>query len=409
MFNFFRMGRIFVGMIGGGTVGGGVYQALCNNGGLITSRTGVEIILKQIAVKAFNEPRPVSIPESLMTTDWHNIINDPEIQIVVELMGGTGLAKEIILEALSRGKSVVTANKALLAAYGEEIFSAAEKNQVGLYYEASVAGGIPILRSIKEAFVCNRFLRICGIVNGTCNYILTQMNENQSDFETVLKEAQTKGYAEANASLDVDGHDAHHKITLLASLALNSWIKPDSIYIEGIRSVTLADLELSNKLGYSLKLLGSIENRGQDKSSAKIQASVSPTLIPLNHVLAKVNGVFNAVSVLGAINTSLKTPHRLPPMWLGAKVDLVAIKDITSRFYLRISGTSETAKDFQAILNKNNICVEQSKNLNSEGTIHFSVITQTLSRAKISLLLQEINKLSGLLNKPVAYPVEDFN
>src|SRR6266853_1932965 len=239
--------QVNLGMIGGGTVGSGVYHALQLNGGLIACRIGVSVKIRKIAVKAFDEPRPYPIPESLMTTDWQAVVNDPEVKIVVELVGGTNLAKTIILSALKLGKPVVTANKALLSAHGEELFAAAQQYGANLYYEASVCGGIPIIKVLREGFVGNRITALYGIVNGTCNYILTRMKLEGADFDAVLKEAQAEGYAEDEPSLDIDGHDALPRIGILASLAHGFWVNPSRIYVEGIRNITALDIKFAEQ------------------------------------------------------------------------------------------------------------------------------------------------------------------
>ena len=195
------MRQVNLGMLGGGTVGSGVYHALQQNGRLLSSRIGVPVQVRKIAVKVFDEPRPYPIPQSLMTTDWQGVVNDPEVHVVAELVGGTTLAKTMVLAALKLGKPVITANKALLSAHGEELFEAARANRTNLYYEASVCGGIPIIKSLREGFVGNRILALYGIVNGTCNYILTRMKLEGADFDSVLKDAQAQGYAEAEPSL----------------------------------------------------------------------------------------------------------------------------------------------------------------------------------------------------------------
>src|SRR5438045_2231582 len=211
------MQQVNLGMIGGGTVGSGVFHALQLNGDLMAARLGVKVAFRKIAVKAFDEPRPYPIAQSLMTTDWKEVVDDPQISIVIELVGGTGIAKTMVLAALERGKTVVTANKALLSAHGPELFAAAAKHGVNLYYEASVCGGIPIIKSLREGFVANRFPAIYGIVNGTCNYILTRMKQEGAEFGSVLADAQKQGYAETPPDLDIDGFDAQHKIGILAS------------------------------------------------------------------------------------------------------------------------------------------------------------------------------------------------
>ena len=201
------MRQVNLGMIGGGTVGSGVFHHLRNNGPLLESRLGIKISVAKVAVKAFDEPRPYPIAPALMTTDWASVVNDPKVDIIIELVGGINLAKTMILAALKLGKPVITANKALISAHGEELFAAARQYKANLYYEASVAGGIPIIKTLREGFVGNRITNIYGIVNGTCNYILTRMKLEKSDFEPTLHEAQRLGYAEADPSLDIDGFD----------------------------------------------------------------------------------------------------------------------------------------------------------------------------------------------------------
>ncbi|MBM3854115.1 MAG: homoserine dehydrogenase [Verrucomicrobia bacterium] len=296
-------------MLGGGTVGSGVYHALQRNAQLMASRLGVEVDLRKIAVKAFDEPRPYEIPRERMTLDWQEVVRDPRVQVVIELVGGTTIARTMALTALGLGKPVVTANKALLAAHGPELFASASRHGANLYYEASVAGGIPIIKVVRESLVGNRFERIFGIVNGTCNYILTRMKREGADFADVLKDAQRLGYAEAEPSLDVDGHDAAHKIGILASLAHGFWIKQSDIHVEGIRAITKLDIQFAGQLGYTIKLLGIVKQgapaasgrRGQAPNGSRVQVSVYPALVPNSHVLAGINDVYNAVFVRGDV------------------------------------------------------------------------------------------------------------
>jgi homoserine dehydrogenase len=369
------MQTVNLGMIGGGTVGSGVFHALQRNGRLMASRIGVNVQIRKVAVKAFDEPRPYPIPDSLMTTDWQTVVNEPEVHMVSELVGGTNLARTIILAALKLGKPVITANKALLSAHGEELFEAAQQYGTNLYYEASVCGGIPIIKSLREGFVGNRITHLYGIVNGTCNYILTRMKLEGGDFQEILKDAQAQGYAEAEPSLDVDGHDALHKIGILASLAHGFWVNPKHIYVEGIRRITKTDIQFANQLGYTIKLLGIIKldagsgaaPKGKSKSpKSKIQVSVYPTLVPNSHVLASVNHVFNAVFVRGdvvgdtlfygrgagkdatasavlsdladaALDLKFGTKHRVPPFVPHEKDGAVlSIDEVLSRYFVRL-------------------------------------------------------------------------
>ncbi len=299
------MRQLNVAILGGGTVGGGVFKALQRNGSLIAARIGARLRVNHVTVRSKKKRRPVKFPERLVSTNWKQAIQDPKTDIVAELIGGTDTAKAAVELALSLGKPVVTANKALLSEHGEALFALAAENGTSLYYEASVAGGIPIIKVLREGLVGNRFPEIYGILNGTCNYILTRMEAEGSGFDEVLDDAQKKGYAEAEASLDVDGLDAMHKTGLLASLAHGFWVDPDSIHVEGIRKISTLDIEFAKKLGYRVKLLASI--RPQLKTGRKanqqtpIQVSVCPTLIPISHVLASVSGVFNAVYVAGDV------------------------------------------------------------------------------------------------------------
>jgi homoserine dehydrogenase len=371
------MQQVNLGMIGGGTVGSGVFHALQVNGALMASRIGVKACVHKVAVKAFDEPRPYVIPPAVMTTDWQSVVNDPTVDIVIELVGGTTLARTMILAALKRGKPVITANKALLSSHGQELFAAAKEYGTNLYYEASVCGGIPIIKALREGFVGNRITHLYGIVNGTCNYILTRMKLEGAEFSQVLKEAQAQGYAEAEPSLDIDGHDALHKIGILASLAHGFWVSPKEIYVEGIRGITRADIQFADKLGYTIKLLGiikRIETQGSRSETAKhkrpfrsqIQVSVYPTLVPNSHVLANVNHVFNAVFVRGdivgdtlfygrgagkdatasavlsdiadaALDLKFGTKHRVPPFVPHeADSEVLSINDVLSRYFVRL-------------------------------------------------------------------------
>lgn len=288
------MKELGVGIIGFGTVGAGVAQCLLENGDVIARRDGVKLVLKRVADLDITTDRGVKIPDGVLTTNAMEAIE--ECDIIVELVGGTTIAKTFILEALKRGKPVVTANKALLAKFGEELFAEAEKTGADIYYEASVGGGIPIIKSLREGFSGNRINSMYGILNGTCNYILTRMERTGEDFDVVLKDAQKLGYAEANPSLDIDGFDTAHKTAILASLAYGKWFGMDPVYVEGITNVSMNDIRCAASLGYKIKLLAIIK---QDQETEKLEIRVHPTLIPINSMLAGVNDVFNAVRVDG--------------------------------------------------------------------------------------------------------------
>ncbi len=287
---------VHVGVIGFGTVGAGVVETLLTNGALISDRLGIHLNLKKVADLDIESDRGFKVPEGLLTTDAMSVVADPDIQVIVELVGGVGFAKEITLQALSLGKSVVTANKALLAECGEEIYAAVSRHRADLFYEASVGGGIPVIRSLREGLISNHIEAVYGILNGTCNYILTRMEEEGLPFDQVLDEAQKQGYAEADPGLDIDGLDTAHKAAILASLAYGFPVKMEDIKTEGIRAIRRHDIAFARKLGYSIKLLAIIKRRG-----GAVEVSVGPALVPEEHMLSSVKGVFNAVLIQGDI------------------------------------------------------------------------------------------------------------
>ncbi len=291
------MDKIGIGLAGFGTVGSGVYKNIAANRALIAERTGAEFEVRRIVVRDLKKTRDVSAPAELFTTNLDALLDDPEIKIVVELIGGTDAALTFVRRAIDSGKIVVTGNKALLAEHGPELFHLANEARVPIFYEAAVAGGIPIIKAVRESFVGNKFAAIHGILNGTSNYILTEMAGGTRDFPEVLADAQRLGYAEADPAFDVNGWDAAHKTLILAALAYGFWIKPDEIRVEGIEGITAEDNVFASQLGYAIKLLATIKI---DAAEA-IEVRVCPTLIPANHVLASVNGVFNAVWLQGDI------------------------------------------------------------------------------------------------------------
>ena len=248
-------------------------------------------------MRDFQKSRAPEVPREQLTTRWQDLLDDPEIQIVVELMGGKQESLALILGAIERRKIVVTGNKALLAEHGREIFEAATKHNVPVFFEAAVAGGIPIIKAIRDAFVGNHIQSVHGIINGTSNYILTQMSEREISFDAALAEAQAAGYAEADPTLDVNGGDAAHKAIILASLAYGFWVPMGNIFVEGIERLTANDIRFTRKLGYRIKLLGIIKA----DENGEVEVRVHPTLVPERHVLASVNGVFNALAVKGDV------------------------------------------------------------------------------------------------------------
>ena len=434
------MQQVNLGMIGGGTVGSGVFHAWQKNGALMAARLGVKLVFRKIAVKSFAEPRAYPIARELLTTDWQEVVNDPEIHIVIELVGGTGIAKTMVLAALAQGKTVVTANKALLSAHGPELFAAAAKSGANLYYEASVCGGIPIIKSLREGFVANQFPAIYGIVNGTCNYILSRMKAEGAEFSDVLADAQKLGYAETPPDLDIDGHDAQHKIGILASLAHGFWADHHQIHTEGIRDVSKIDMEFAAKLGYTIKLLGIAKQISGKKPG--VQVSVYPTLIPNAHVLASVNGVFNACFVRGdivgdtlfygrgagkdatasavlsdvadaALDLKNGRKVRVAPFVACAKGGRITPMDvIVSRYYLRLSVVDKpgTLAKIAAIFAAAKIGI--SSVIQPEGhegkSVPLILMIHDAPNAAMRQALAKIAKLPVVKNQPVMFRVETF-
>lgn len=356
------MKEVGVGIIGFGTVGAGVAEGLLKGADLITRRCGVTVALKGVADLDIETDRGVEVPKTLLSTDALALVARPDIAVVVELIGGTGIAYTVVKTALEAGKSVVTANKKLLAEKGEELFALARAKGVDLYFGASVGGGIPIIRSLRDGLVANDIRAIYGILNGTCNYILTRMAREGSGFDAVLADAQRLGYAEANPSLDIDGVDTAHKICILASLAHGVSVPLDQVPVTGIRGLDPVDVHYADELGYVIKLLAVCKAHGN-----RLEVRVNPTLVPKDHPLASVNDVFNAVLVDGSMtgdtlyygkgagraatasavisdivsvarHVASGTPREaepLPPLAQSGKA-LLAPEDCTSRFYIRL-------------------------------------------------------------------------
>lgn len=359
---------INIGLLGLGTVGSGVVQVLCENATEISRRLGHDINIVAICDK--NEERVAKLcPQARFIADPFELVKQPEIDIVVELFGGTSIAKDAVLQAIEQGKHIVTANKKLLAEYGNEIFTLAEKKNVAVQFEAAVAGGIPIIKALREGLAANHIHTIAGIINGTSNFILTEMREKGSAFADVLKEAQKLGYAEADPTFDIEGHDAGHKITIMSALAFGTPINFGACYLEGISKLDSRDIKYAEELGYRVKLLGI--TRKTDKG---IELRVHPTLIPESYLLANVNGVMNAVRVhadmvgetlyygagAGSLPTAsavvgdiidisrllnAETQHRVPHLAFQpsqvSEQSFVSIDDINSSYYLRVQATDE--------------------------------------------------------------------
>lgn len=443
------MQQVNVGMIGAGTVGGGVFQAIQRNGDLMASRLGIRLSIAKIAVRNRQKARAAHIPSSLLTTDWEGVIGDPQINLVAEMMGGTTTARTIIAKALAAGKPVVTANKALLSAHGEELFAMAERHRTNLYYEASVAGGIPIIKVLREGLIGNRITRVYGIVNGTCNYILTRMKLEGAEFADVLTDAQRLGYAEAEPSLDIDGCDALHKIGILASLAHGFWVNPKHIYVEGIRSISCLDIQFAGQLGYTIKLLGIVKKLEPAPTTARarsnsvpIQVSVYPALIPNSHVLASVNHVFNAIYVRGdvvgdtlyygrgagpdatasavlsdladaALDLKCASQSRVPPFVPHeCEGTVMPIDAVVSRYYLRLSVIDKpgTLAKIAAILGQAKIGI--SSVIQPEGhageSVPLILMIHDAPNAAMTKALARIRSLAVVKAPPKMVRVENF-
>ena len=288
------MKPIHVGLLGIGTVGGGTFTVLRRNQEEITRRAGRGIIIKMVADKDLGRARKLVGDAAEITDDAFKVVNNPDIDIVIELIGGTKVAKDLILAAIGKGKHVITANKALLATHGNEIFLAAQKEGVMVAFEAAVAGGVPIIKALREGLSANRIEWIAGIINGTSNFILSEMREKGSSFKDVLAEAQRLGYAEADPTFDVEGVDAAHKLTIMAAIAYGIPMQFDKAYTEGISKLTKEDIRYAEELGYRIKLLGITR-----RTPAGIELRVHPTLIPSRRLIANVEGVMNAILVKG--------------------------------------------------------------------------------------------------------------
>jgi len=433
------MQQVHLGIIGGGTVGSGVFEALQRNGTLLASRLGVAVKVHRVAVRDLKKNRAAKIPRTLLTTDWREVVFDPQVELVAELIGGTTVAREAILAALKLGKPVITANKALLSAHGEELFAAAKKYGTNLYYEASVCGGIPIIKSLREGFVGNRINALYGIVNGTCNYILTRMKLEGADFGAVLADAQRLGYAETPPDLDIDGHDAAHKTGILASLAHGFWIKPKKIHVEGIRHVSALDIKFAKELGYTIKLLGTVKKLD---AGCRVQVSVYPTLVPDTHVLASVNGVFNAVFVRGdvvgdslfygrgagkdatasavlsdigdaVLDLKSGVKNRLPAFVPHECAGAVApIDEVVSQYFVRLNVVDKPGVlgKIATIFGQSNIGI--SSVIQPEGHEGASVplifMLHDATNGAAKQALAKIAKLPAVKGKPVMFRVENF-
>ena len=431
------MNEIGVGLLGFGTVGAGVVEGLQKNGDLLAERTGVRLALRRIADVDLERDRGVKVEPGVLTRDAAAVINDPAVQVVVELIGGTKIAKDLILQALALGKPVVTANKALLAEHGEEIFAAAARYHTDVFYEASVAGGVPIIRALREGLVANRIVRIYGILNGTCNYILTRMDREQMTFEHALKEAQAAGFAEADPGLDIDGHDTAHKAAILAALAYGVQVPMSRVHVEGIRGLSKTDMECARGLGYAIKLLAVIKC-----VDGAIEVRVHPTLVPAGHMIASVSGVFNVVLVEGdivgqtayygrgagrlptasAVISDLADvarrlaagPGRLPESAPRPAASAVYrdLGSIVSRYYLRLSLLDKPGMlgQVMTILGRHGISIASvlQKEMHAGRHVPVIIVTDQAQEKDFEAALRSLDAMDGVGGRTVRMRIEDL-
>jgi homoserine dehydrogenase len=431
--------RVRVGIVGCGVVGTGTVRMLLENRDLIRKKTGVEFQVVKVADLDWSRKREFEVPRELRTTDYREVLEGSDL--VVELVGGTDFARKLILEAIERGRHVVTANKHLLAVMGEEIFLRAKEKGVRIGFEASVGGGIPVIKALREGLVGNNIRAIYGILNGTTNYILTEMFEKGISLQEALENARRKGYAEADPTLDVDGWDAAHKITILASLAFGRYFPFEEVYVEGIRNVSGLDVDLGKELGYTLKLLAIAK-----RVNSEVEIRVHPTFIHSEEALAKVSGVYNAIMIEGdfvgrtmfygqgagshptasavvsdIVDLGLSIacgdrPEVTPVDWEGAQ--LRVRKNFYSRYYLRFSvpdrpgvlaSISRVLADFNisiaAVLQKEMVC--EIAGVKEGPVVPLVILTHKAYEEDVQRALEEIRKLPVVVGEPVLIRVEE--
>ena len=430
-----------IGLIGIGTVGGGTYRVLKENVDEIFNKTGIEIKITHVADKNLKLAKDTVSDEIIIEEDAFLLLQNNDIDTIVELIGGIGIALDIVRKALESGKNVVTANKALIAMHGEELIKIANQNNVILAYEAAVAGGIPIIKAIREGLTANKINWVAGILNGTTNYILTEMKENNLSFDTALKQAQDLGFAEADPTFDIEGVDAAHKITILASIAFGVPINFEAVHVEGISKLSQKDIGYAEELGYRIKLLGIAKS---DKSGVEIR--VHPTLVPEKRLVANVNGAMNAVLVQGnmvgptlyygagagseptasavvadiidiARQTKLSDKTLIPTLGFTPdriqKQKMLSIEDISSEFYLRF--TMENKAGLLAKITKIfaehkisiNSMVHKEVQVNNQNPDIF-LITAKTKESDINAIISEIELLPENIEKIVKIRTEEL-
>ncbi|MDD5010972.1 MAG: homoserine dehydrogenase [Phycisphaerae bacterium] len=430
---------IKIGIVGFGTVGSGVAKILLEDAGHIEARTGIKLELAKVVDIDTRTERSVKLPDEILTDDLNSLLNDKDIQIGIELIGGTTIAKDVQLKMLTAGKDVITANKALLAEHGNELYAAAHKADRCIAFEASCAGGVPIISAIRTGLAANRIKAIYGILNGTCNYILSNMTKKDESFKATLKQAQDKGYAEADPTLDINGHDSAHKLAILSSIAFGNEILPDDIFIEGIENIDIVDIRYGKEMGYTLKLLAI----GQKTEDGKIFLRVHPSFISGDNALARVDGPFNAVSIFGhavgqtmfygrgagmmptasavvadiievAMGNSKKLFKHLSLEPRDKTASLIGkIDELVSRFYikLRVSDKPGVFAQICTILANHEISLSgvlQHEEHNTNNTVPAVVITHPSRQDKMTAALKDLAELEIVREKPVCIRIVDI-
>jgi homoserine dehydrogenase len=436
------LNAVKVGLLGLGTVGGGTATVLIRNAEEIQARLGRAIVISHVAGLDIASQTIVDPATTKLTEDAFEVVNDPEVEIIVELIGGYTLAKDLVLKAIENGKHVVTANKALIATHGPEIMKAAAAQGVSVCYEAAVAGGIPIIKAMREGLAANRIQWVAGIINGTGNFILSEMRDKGREFAEVLKEAQQLGYAEADPTFDVEGIDAAHKLTILASLAFGIELQFDKTYTEGISKITTEDVNYAGELGYRIKHLGI--TRKTDKG---IELRVHPTLIPEKRLIANVDGVMNAVLVQGdavgptlyygagagaeptasavvadiidTVRTIDAPLHHKVPL-LGFQDDamrdtpILPIEDVESAYYLRMEAEDKPgvlAKVSETFA-KNEISIEavlQKEPESGESIVHLVMLTQKCVESRVNQAIKAVEDMPSVLGNVVRMRMEHLD
>ena len=435
------MKKINIGLLGCGTIGTGVAKILIKNRDLIRSRVGADLNLKYVADIDLKTDRGIRFDNGVFISDAYKVVDDPDIDIIIELIGGEGVARELILRAIDKGKQVVTANKALLAIHGNAIFKAATEKGVDLAFEAGVGGCMPIIKSLRESLVGNHIKSMAGILNGTCNYILSKSTDDGSSFETVLAEAQKNGYAEADPSLDIEGIDTAHKLAILTSLAYGMEINFRDIYIEGISNIGPMDIDFAGQFGYRIKLLAISKNMGN-----AIEARVHPTMIPFDNPLSSVGGTLNAVTISGdaigdmmlygygagmmptasavvgdtvdlARNLLTGSRGRVPALSYQMnnirKIPVMRVDEIRTYYYFRFAAIDRPGvlSKVSGILGDYDISIKSvhQKGRKTKGSVPIVMLTHLAKEADVQKALSEIMNLDVVSAKPVLIRIEDEN